>query len=314
MGNQKKQTIDPHESNPRESGLPGGGAGRKDEVGGSGVYPASGPLPAGDAEYRGQKEWGQGSRGPEGYEDHGSSELSYQRGQVLGGYTPDDRKEQGIGVEIAAAGAIIRGDLHIPVDLNGAVLFAHGTGSSRFSPRNQFVARALQEAGMATLLLDLLTEEEEARDREGAELRFDIDLLADRLHHATEWLSQQRELNRVKIGLFGASTGAAAALAAAAEGGQIAAVVSRGGRPDMAGPALENVHVPVLLIVGGEDRTVLNLNRMALARLGGEKKLEIISGATHLFEEPGTLEQVAQLARQWFRQHLGRVKVSAHAA
>ncbi len=314
MGDQTKQTTDPREPDPRESGLPGGGAGRKDEVGRSGVYPASGPLPPGDAEYRGEMEWGQGSRGPEGYEDHGTSELSYRGGQVLGGYTPDDRKEQGIAVEIAAAGAIIRGDLHIPVGLSGAVLFAHGSGSSRFSPRNQFVARALQEAGMATLLLDLLTEEEEARDREGAEMRFDIDLLSGRLHHATEWLAQQRELNRVKIGLFGASTGAAAALAAATEESRVAAVVSRGGRPDMAGPALENVRVPVLLIVGGEDRTVLNLNRMALARLGGEKKLEIIPGATHLFEEPGALEQVAQLARQWFGQYLGRAKASAHAA
>jgi putative phosphoribosyl transferase len=231
-----------------------------------------------------------------------------------GGSVLDDRKQQAIPVEIAAGQAILKGDLHIPANLSGAVLFAHGSGSSRLSPRNQFVARALQEAGMATLLLDLLTEQEEARDREGAELRFDIEMLTERVHHTIEWLVQQRELNRVKIGVFGASTGAAAALAAAAESNSIATVVSRGGRPDMAGSALENVHIPVLLIVGGEDRTVLNLNKQALARLGGEKKLEIITGATHLFEEQGALERVAQLARHWFEHFLGRVKEEVHAA
>lgn len=223
-------------------------------------------------------------------------------------------EENGTTVEIAAGQAILKGDLYIPANLSGAVLFAHGSGSSRLSPRNQFVARALQEAGMATLLLDLLTEEEEARDRDGAELRFDIEMLTERVLHAAEWLTQQRELAGVRIGIFGASTGAAAALAAAAENDAIATVVSRGGRPDMAGPALENVHAPVLLIVGSQDRTVLNLNKQALARLGGEKKLEVIAGATHLFEEPGALERVAQLARHWFGHFLSGSKVATHAA
>lgn len=234
--------------------------------------------------------------------------------QIVEGYMPDNPKEQTIAVEIAVGHAVICGDLQIPADLNGAVLFAHGSGSSRKSPRNKFVARALHEAGFATLLLDLLTEEEEARDREGAELRFDIDLLADRLDEATEWLMRQRDLNRVKMGIFGASTGAAAALATAARNSAITAVVSRGGRPDMAGPALESVRVPVLLIAGGEDGAVVDLNRRALARLGGEKKLEIIAGATHLFEEPGTLERVARLARQWFEHFLGSTKIDLRAA
>jgi putative phosphoribosyl transferase len=233
---------------------------------------------------------------------------------IVDGNTPNDRNERGNAVEIAAGGAVLRGDLHIPARVNGAVLFAHGSGSGRVSPRNQFVARALEKAGMATLLLDLLTDEEEARERQGAELRFDINLLTDRLNDATAWLAQQRELKQVKIGIFGASTGAAAGLAVAAKNSAIATVVSRGGRPDLAGPVLENVHVPVLLIVGGEDGSVVNLNRRALARLGGEKKLEIIAGATHLFEEPGTLERVAQLARHWFEHFLGREVVAARAA
>jgi putative phosphoribosyl transferase len=227
---------------------------------------------------------------------------------------PYDSKEQGQAVEIATGNVVIMGDLHIPASVNGAVLFAHGSGSGRLSPRNQFVARALEQAGMATLLLDLLTEEEEALDRGGAELRFDISLLTGRLNDATIWLAQHRELNGAKIGVFGASTGAAAGLAAAAKNSAIATVVSRGGRPDLAGHALENVQVPVLLIVGGEDGTVVNINRRALARLGGEKKLEIIAGATHLFEEPGTLDRVAQLARHWFEHFLGRTVAAARAA
>ena len=232
---------------------------------------------------------------------------------ISSGKTPYDSKEPGTAVEIATGNVVIMGDLHIPANVNGAVLFAHGSGSGRMSPRNQFVARALEQAGMATLLLDLLTEEEEARDRGGAELRFDISMLTSRLNDATIWLAQQRELNGAKIGIFGASTGAAAGLAAAAKNDTIATVVSRGGRPDLAGHALEEVHVPVLLIVGGEDGSVVNINRRALARLGGEKKLEIIVGATHLFEEPGTLDRVAQLARHWFEHFLGRT-VAARAA
>jgi putative phosphoribosyl transferase len=225
-----------------------------------------------------------------------------------------DRKEPETAVEIATGDVIIRGDLHIPGNPRGAVLFAHGSGSSRISPRNRFVARALEQAGMATLLLDLLTEEEEARDRGGAELRFDIEMLTGRLNDAIAWLAHHRELQGVRIGIFGASTGAAAGLAAAAANGAIATVVSRGGRPDLAGHALEQVHVPVLLIVGGEDGSVVNVNRRAMARLGGEKRLEIIAGATHLFEEPGALDRVAQLARHWFEHFLGRAAAAARAA
>lgn len=298
----------------RESGQPGGGSGRRDAVGRSGVYPASGLFPEGHAELRGQANWGQNGRGGDVAQERGNSGLSFRDGQVVGGYTPDDRKEQGLTVEIVADSAVLKGELHIPAGLSGAVLFAHGSGSSRSSPRNRFVARALHKRGMATLLLDLLTEEEEARERYGAELRFDIGLLTRRLRQATEWLTQQRELRRVKIGLFGASTGAAAALAAAAEESEIAAVVSRSGRPDMAGAVLERVHVPVLLIVGGQDRNVLTMNRQALARLSGNKKLEVIAGASHLFEESGALEQVAQLAGDWFGAHLGRTRITTRAA
>jgi putative phosphoribosyl transferase len=296
----------------RESGQRS--AGRKDEVGRSGVYPASGSLTEGNGEPRGQTGRGQGRRGPEAAEEHGSSGLSVRDGQVVGSYAPGDRQQPGLMVEIAADNAILKGDLHIPAGLSGAVLFAHGSGSSRSSPRNQFVARALQQRGMATLLLDLLTEEEEARERQGAELRFDIGLLTRRLRHATEWLTQQRELHHVKIGLFGASTGAAAALATAVENPDVAAVVSRGGRPDMAASVLEHVHIPVLLIVGSHDRNVLNLNRQALVRLPGEKKVEVIGGASHLFEESGALEQVAQLAGNWFGHHLGRTRITTRAA
>ena len=183
------------------------------------------------------------------------------------------------------------------------VIFAHGSGSSRHSPRNQFVARTLREAGMGTLLFDLLTAEEEVAEERTAHLRFNIPLLAERLVRATRWvLDEEREL---RIGYFGASTGAAAALVAAAQVGDAAgAVVSRGGRPDLAGDALEQVTAPTLLIVGGDDRAVIPLNEEAYGRLRCEKEMRIVSGASHLFEESGTLETVAVLAAKWFAFHL----------
>jgi putative phosphoribosyl transferase len=185
------------------------------------------------------------------------------------------------------------------------VLFAHGSGSSRFSPRNQFVAEHLQGAGLGTLLMDLLTEREEAVDARTAELRFDIDLLARRVIAAIDWLGQSPETSNLSLGCFGASTGAAAALVAAAERPQaVAAVVSRGGRPDLAGPSLAAVKAPTLLIVGGDDHQVLELNRQAVAQLGAEAELKVVEGATHLFEEPGALEAVARLAGDWFRRFL----------
>lgn len=207
-------------------------------------------------------------------------------------------------VEIPADGAKLKADLHVPKEARGIVLFAHGSGSSRHSPRNRFVAQTLEQAGLATLLLGLLTEPEESLDQRTGHLRFDIELLAGRLVQATRWVREQAELKALQIGYFGASTGAAAALVAAAAMEEVAAIVSRGGRPDLAGAALAGVKAPVLLIVGGEDHTVLNLNRQAMARLGGEKRLEIISGATHLFEEPGALEQVARMATHWFDRWL----------
>ncbi len=217
-------------------------------------------------------------------------------------------------IEIPAEQAILNGELEIPRKARGIVLFAHGSGSSRLSPRNQLVARELRKGGVATLLFDLLTEEEEVIDRNTAHLRFDVELLAGRLLSAVEWVSEAREVRNLPIGCFGASTGAAAALVAAARSSQIVTVVSRGGRPDLAGEALEEVHVPVLLIVGSNDRTVLNWNRQALGRLQGDKKLEIVPGATHLFEEPGALEQVAHLARAWFEQRLAHAHSTVQAA
>ncbi len=198
------------------------------------------------------------------------------------------------------------GDLAIPEKAEGIVLFAHGSGSSRKSSRNRQVAELLHEAGLATLLFDLLTEEEGTIDDTTRELRFDINLLSKRLIGATRWARVHDELVGLKLGYFGASTGAAAALIAAAElGAQINAVVSRGGRPDLAGDALAAVRAPSLLIVGGEDREVLGLNEQALAKLGAaEKKLELVPGATHLFEEPGALDQAASLACDWFTSHL----------
>lgn len=208
-------------------------------------------------------------------------------------------------VHVAAGKVPLEGSLVVPVNARGVVLFAHGSGSSRFSPRNRMVARALQQAALATLLIDLLTEEEEAIDAYTTHLRFDIPLLAGRLVGAIDWLGQQPQTLDLRIGLFGASTGAAAALIAGAERPKaIGAVVSRGGRPDLAGPALERVLAPTLLIVGGEDPTVIRLNEEAAALLHAEHQLVIIHGATHLFEEPGALEEAADLARDWFLAYL----------
>lgn len=187
----------------------------------------------------------------------------------------------------------------------GTVVFAHGSGSSRHSPRNRFVAGELVAAGLATILTDLLTPAEEQQDLRTAELRFDIDLLAGRLIGVTDWLRAQWSATGQPIGLFGASTGAAAALvAAAARPDTVAAVVSRGGRPDLAGESLDRIGQPTLLIVGERDRQVLDLNRAARKRLAGPTELAVVPGATHLFEEPGALEKVARLARDWFVQHL----------
>jgi len=208
-------------------------------------------------------------------------------------------------VRIAAGEARLEGDLAVPAAATGVVLFAHGSGSSRKSQRNRYVAGVLQGEGLATLLLDLLTLEEESIDRATARLRFDIPFLAQRLLHATEWLRGEPETSALPIGYFGASTGAGAALVAAAElPDQVRAVVSRGGRPDLAAAALPDVKAPTLLIVGGDDVPVLGMNRAAMARMTAEVRLEIVPGATHLFEQPGTLERVADLARDWFRTHL----------
>jgi dienelactone hydrolase len=209
----------------------------------------------------------------------------------------------------------LEGDLVVPDPARGSVLFAHGSGSSRHSPRNRYVAQVLQQAGLATLLMDLLTIDEEALDARTAELRFDIELLARRLVGATNWLSSQPQMAQLPVGYFGASTGAAAALVAAAKlPDLVAAVVSRGGRPDLAGNALRRVVAPTLLIVGGEDLRVLELNWIALAELRAPKKLEIIPGATHLFEEKGALESVAQFAKNWFLLYLFRANQRARTA
>ncbi len=209
-------------------------------------------------------------------------------------------------VRVAAGRASLEGNLAIPEGARGVVLFAHGSGSSRHSPRNRLVADRLRQAGLATLLIDLLTEEEGAVDQYTAHHRFDIDLLADRLIGATQWLSQDQRTAGLSVGLFGASTGAAAALVAAARLPEIVrAVVSRGGRPDLAEDWLLAVQAPTLLLVGGEDEPVIGLNKEALAQLAAPvKKLVIVPGATHLFEEPGKLEEVARLAADWFARYL----------
>ena len=210
-------------------------------------------------------------------------------------------------VQIRADRAILSGNLNIPKDAIAIVLFAHGSGSSRHSPRNQFVARTLNEAGLATLLFDLLTQDEEAIDMQARELRFNINLLAERLVHATKWAKQQPQTRDLRIGYFGSSTGGAAALVAAVDLSQdIGAVVSRGGRPDLAGEALPKVQAATLLIVGGNDDIVIELNEQARDRMRCEAKLEVIPGATHLFEESGALEKVATLASDWFVKHLNR--------
>jgi dienelactone hydrolase len=199
----------------------------------------------------------------------------------------------------------IEGNLTVPEGARGVVAFAHGSGSSRFSPRNRYVAQVLNDARLGTLLIDLLTPDEERIDERTAHLRFDIGLLAARLVGATDWLTASPETQHLRVGYFGASTGAAAALVAAAERPDVvSAIVSRGGRPDLAGPALARVRAPTLLIVGGNDVQVIELNRQALAQLRSEKQLVIVPGATHLFEEPGALEAVARLARDWFERHL----------
>lgn len=209
-------------------------------------------------------------------------------------------------VLVQSGAAALDGDLSIPAGARGVVLFAHGSGSSRHSPRNRKVAETLRDAGLATLLIDLLTLDEEAVDMHTAKLRFDIDLLAGRLAGATDWLSTAHETRDLSIGYFGASTGAAAALVAATRRPDaVWAIVSRGGRPDLAGRALELVRVPTLLIVGGDDFGVIELNEEAYERLNVEKEMAIVAGATHLFEEPGALEEVARLAAAWFVRHLG---------
>jgi putative phosphoribosyl transferase len=210
-------------------------------------------------------------------------------------------------VEIKLGSLTLLGSLRTSKGSKGIVLFAHGSGSSRFSPRNRFVAKELRRVNMATLLFDLLTADEERIDAVTAQLRFDIGLLADRLIGATDWIRQRKETAKLNIGYFGASTGAAAALVASAERSEvIRAVVSRGGRPDLAGAALTRVKAPTLMIVGGNDPVIIDLNKKALRHLKVHKDLIIVPRATHLFEEPGTLEEVAKLAAGWFQKYLGR--------
>jgi putative phosphoribosyl transferase len=221
------------------------------------------------------------------------------------------RESAGVAIEhvpvtVALDSIRLDGDLSVPSAAKGVVLFAHGSGSSRHSPRNRYVADVLNEGGLATLLIDLLTADEQEVDLQTAHLRFDIPFLARRLETITEWLSRHPEVRDLRLGHFGASTGAAAALVAAAElPALVSAIVSRGGRPDLAGAALGRVQAPTLLIVGGADPVVLDLNRKASALLGCEKQLQIIPGAGHLFEEPGALQKVSGLARDWFVAKLG---------
>jgi putative phosphoribosyl transferase len=230
-------------------------------------------------------------------------DRAQRRVRASGPVTAGGRRDADEEVEIPVAGATIEGHLHLPGRATGVVVFAHGSGSSRHSPRNRYVAEVLQEAGLGTLLIDLLTTEEE-RDRANV---FDIELLAERLEAATVWLAQRPDTGDCRVGYFGASTGAGAALWAAAEpGAVVAAVVSRGGRPDLAGPRLADVQAPTLLIVGSRDDVVLELNRRAQALLQHcESELAVVPGATHLFEEPGTLAEAATLARDWFSRYLG---------
>jgi dienelactone hydrolase len=210
-------------------------------------------------------------------------------------------------VDVPAGAVTLNGTLTVPAGAAGVVLFAHGSGSSRFSTRNRFVAGELQAAGLGTVLIDLLTRAEEAQDEITRRLRFDIPMLAERLVAMVDWLATDADTRQLAIGIFGASTGAGAALIAAAQRPDVVhAVVSRGGRPDLAGAHLSGVRAPTLLIVGGNDEPVIDLNRLAQAALRCQSQLVIVPGATHLFEEPGTLEEVARLAAAWFVEHLGQ--------
>lgn len=220
-------------------------------------------------------------------------------------------------LKVRAGKVHLAADLALPQEACGIVLFAHGSGSSRHSPRNRYVADVLNRGAIGSILIDLLTEDEEQLDVQTAQLRFDIELLTARLTAITDWIGEERDLKSLRLGYFGASTGAAAALAAAAARPEtVHAVVSRGGRPDLAGVALRHVHSPCLFIVGSDDTVVLDLNRDAMASLPRDTKrrLEIIPGATHLFEEPGALERVAELARDWFRLHLSAPESRAEAS
>lgn len=218
-----------------------------------------------------------------------------------------ERKDTNHLVQIPTSSATLEGNLVIPEAGLGLVLFAHGSGSSRYNPRNRYVAQVLRDGGLGTLLIDLLTPEEEMMDMHTRHLRFDIDLLTQRLIEVTDWLVQHPAAQGLNIGYFGTKTGGGAALAAAAKRPDvIRAVVLRGGRPDLAGPALRDVRTPTLLIVGGDDLPVMDLNMKALAQLRTTKKVEIIPGATHLFEEPGALAEAALLARHWFKHYLSR--------
>lgn len=222
----------------------------------------------------------------------------------MGIYTKSKRQSDNISIK--AGQVTLEGNISVPEGATGIVLFAHGSGSSRQSPRNRFVAEELNKEGMATLLFDLLTPEEEEVDMQTAHLRFDILLLAKRLVDTTDWILKRQELAELKIGYFGASTGGGAALVAAAERPEaVKAVVSRGGRPDLAGKSLARVRCPTLLIVGGYDEPVIELNKQAMSLLKSEKKMIVIPGATHLFEEKGKLEDVARYACDWFLKYLG---------
>jgi dienelactone hydrolase len=217
-------------------------------------------------------------------------------------------------VSIPTGGIALEGTLGVPASPTGIVLFAHGSGSSRFSPRNRFVARVFRDVGLGTLLLDLLSPNEEAVDEVTRHHRFDIPMLADRLVVTIDWLKDQRDTANLPIGMFGASTGGGAALVAAAERpAAVSAVVSRGGRPDLAKDSLPLVEAPTLLIVGGRDDFVISLNEQARDQMHADVRLEIVPGATHLFEEPGALEQVATLAREWFLSHLSQTTQSSRS-
>ncbi len=214
-------------------------------------------------------------------------------------------KEHEINIPLMNQDVMLKGSLYVPENTQGLILFAHGSGSGRFSPRNRFVAQYLNMGAYATLLFDLLTRSEEATDLITAQLRFDIELLAARLGAVTEWVNENEEINQLPLGYFGASTGAAAALVASVNRPEVKAIVSRGGRPDMADAYLKKVSAPTLLIVGSDDYQVIELNKSALQLMeNGAKKMEIVIGATHLFEEPGALEEVARLAVDWFIQYV----------